>query len=647
MRVSPFVTPVAKIRDILSTEKGIIFAVGAVTAVVQTLLVREVFAVVSGNELVIGVMLAVWLAATAAGSVLGGRIPTFRLNSILTGLLLLYIAGMTGIRAIRLLLLPGESLTPLLLLLMLFICEAPVAAMGGYVFGKLAKRDLGSYIYRWEQAGTLTGLMVLSLAIMAFVPNFPIAAGVGLLIVPLLKGAVWRYCGVVLLALFLISDPWTAAWKYPLPVDRIIYAHEGETAQATVDGQRITYVNGSLYATAYATPAIEQAVHTPLGMHPHPHDVLIVNSAGHLAEARKYEDADVRCIRTDRLINDTCCPYGKLESVERWHPFDAVVLGCGMPDNAATSRFFTRTFFSRMHGLVGDSGVFSFTLPFQTEYSDRQDQLMRDIIVSTLASVFRYVKILPGEGFTFVASDADYPLPDTCRVANDYFENMILAGLTRERIEAANRPPKLHHTHTAAHPRLLLASLDRYMQQFKVERWMFIALPVVLVLLLLPAVRWSMETVSIGSSGFCTGIYSVALILLYQSTYGTVYAQLSLLLLFLSAGFTAGCFVRKFPLSDPLLGLVLGGSLLLLALLDTPPAPLFFIGNAAAGFLTSAQFVTRKKTSAGVLYAADCAGGVLGMALASTILIPLAGITAVAAGIMVIKAGVAAVVRVR
>jgi hypothetical protein len=183
------------------------------------------------------------------------------------------------------------------------------------------------------------------------------------------------------------------------------------------------------------------------------------------------------------------------------------------------------------------------------------------------------------------------------------------------------------------------------MEKFKVARWMFIALPVLLALLLLPAIRPSMETVSIGSSGFCTGIYSIALILLYQSVYGTVYAQLSLLLLALSAGFAAGCFVHKFPLSDWAIGLALGGSLLALAHLDAPPAPLFFFGNAAAGFLTSAQFVTRRKTPAARLYAADCAGGVLGMALASTILIPLAGMAAVAIGMIAVKTAVGAAAR--
>ena len=116
MRKNPFVTALRPLRDFSHAERGAVFAAGAFTAAMQTLLVREVFAVVSGNELIIGIMLAVWLAATALGSVLGGRIPASRLNHLLIGLLLFCFIGMTGIRASRLMLMPGESLAPHFLL---------------------------------------------------------------------------------------------------------------------------------------------------------------------------------------------------------------------------------------------------------------------------------------------------------------------------------------------------------------------------------------------------------------------------------------------------------------------------------------------------------------------------------------------------
>jgi hypothetical protein len=61
------------------------------------------------------------------------------------------------------------------------------------------------------------------------------------------------------------------------------------------------------------------------------------------------------------------------------------------------------------------------------------------------------------------------------------------------------------------------------------------------------------------------------------------------------------------------------------------------MGNAITGFCAAAQFVTRKTTPTPLLYAADCAGGVLGMALAATVILPLVGIPMVAGGIVLIK----------
>ncbi len=627
-------------QNIAGKDKRIIFAAGAFTAVSQTLFVRETLAVVSGNELVIGILLAVWLSATALGSVLGGKLSFVRMNVILVFLTFFCFFGFTGIRAVRLFLMPGESPSLPVILCAVTVCEAPLDRAGGYVFGALAKKIGGSGIYRWEQAGSLAGLAVLSAAIAAFVPNFVIAAAVSLVILFAIDDMVGRIITAALTAIFVLSDHTSSAWKYPLRVQEITYTPEGEVARAVVDGKKITFVNGSLYSAGYSIPAVEQAVHTPLGMHPGVRKVLIINSAGHLEEARKYRGAEILCIRTDHLFNDAFCQYGTLKEAQKQGPFDVVVMGGSVPDNAASSRFFTHAFFTNIRRLTGDSGIFSFTMPFNTEYSDQRQQRMRDVIVYTLMSVYRYIRILPGEGFTFTASDIDYTFPEVCKVENNYYNNLILAGLTAERINEANKPPVFHSLHTPARPLLLAASLDWYIERLKAERWILIALPFFLVMLLMPSGRWSVEALSVGSSGLCAGVYSVAIILLYQSVYGTVYSRLSLLMLFLAAGFTAGCFVRKLPFSDLLIGGALGGSLLALSLCETPPAPFFFIGNAAAGFLTAGQFVTRRSTPPGVLYAADCMGGVPGMALASTLMIPVFGASVVAAGIIIIKTAV-------
>ena len=129
----------------------------------------------------------------------------------------------------------------------------------------------------------------------------------------------------------------------------------------------------------------------------------------------------------------------------------------------------------------------------------------------------------------------------------------------------------------------------------------------------------------------------MGLLLVYQSTYGALYSRVSLLLVALAAGFAFGALVKKLPLSDAAVGLYCAGTLALLAVVPNPPAMLFYALHAGAGVLGGAQIVSRKNTGLGELYAADLFGGAVGMALCSTVLVPLMGIVPVAAGIGVLK----------
>ena len=142
---------------------------------------------------------------------------------------------------------------------------------------------------------------------------------------------------------------------------------------------------------------------------------------------------------------------------------------------------------------------------------------------------------------------------------------------------------------------------------------------------------------SVCTTGLALGAYSVGLLLVYQSTYGALFSRVSLLLMALAAGFALGALVKKFPLSDVAVGLYCGGTLALLACLPNPPAILFYMFHAGAGVLGGAQIVSRKNSGLGKLFAADLFGGAVGMALCSTVLVPLVGIVPLAAGIAVVK----------
>jgi spermidine synthase len=128
--------------------------------------------------------------------------------------------------------------------------------------------------------------------------------------------------------------------------------------------------------------------------------------------------------------------------------------------------------------------------------------------------------------------------------------------------------------------------------------------------------------------------------ILYQSLYGNLYSEIALLLLALYAGFVSGSRIRRLPHSDLWLGVYALATFFLLTLVSHPPVILFVMCHMGIGILGAGQFVVQEKTSPSMLYAADLLGGVFGMALSSTVLIPVLGIVPVALGLCALKVAI-------
>jgi spermidine synthase len=642
------------------------FATGLAAAAVQLVFLREYLSIFSGNELVIGVVLALWLLATAVGSYAGSRIdihneklfPFLYVAAIILGILLL--------RASRLLFQPGVMIPPWAITLIVLFTQSDAAFFGGFTFGILSRRGEGKRLYFLENGGAVAGLLLVSMCLVTRVSNGMIAAGALLLFSILtcgygsigflysfvkkngrsgrLWGPVLLFPGMIVLVVgFMLVDPISIHWKYPRKVDRIMNGFEGEVAIAS-DGA--VFLNTTLYRADMPLPSIEQAVHVPAAMHAGAlRNALVIGNAGQMKELKKYAGLSVECLETEPLLAGNGCACGAIETHKTGRTYDLVLLGSGMPSTGQSCRFYTLQFFKKMRTLTGDSGVFSFTLPLGENYLSPEEQRLKDLLQATLARAFRFVEVVPGEGYTFAASDRWLPWPVSPLAHTDYLEAYTLAALTSERVAAANEIRDSLRISTIDKPRALLLAQAQWLGLFRFPLMVLVA---VLIIVLIIAIVISPKTkaaLSVGTSGFAAGVYSVALLLVYQFTYGTLYSRIALLMIALTAGFTLGSRVKRFPWSDAAIGLYAALTLILLVTLPFPPLALFFACHAGIGFLTGAQFVTRHGTSWGGLYAIDLAGGVFGMALCSTLLVPYFGVVAVAVGIGILK-GSAAIVNV-
>ncbi len=224
----------------------------------------------------------------------------------------------------------------------------------------------------------------------------------------------------------------------------------------------------------------------------------------------------------------------------------------------------------------------------------------------------------------------------------------LSAVLTPDRLADMQRATAATATvNTDFNPVLYYHHLMHWMSQFR-ERYGLWAIVLVCGFAAY-LVRTRAVPFAIFASGFAASALEVVLLLGFQMLCGSVYRQVGVIITLFMAGLAVGAFAatRYRPISNriPLAGLALGIALLAAILpaglksLEHAPVP---IVRAAIALLTlvlasmvGMEFPLATRTifrdvagTASRLYTADFTGACLGALLASTLLIPLLGVTA-------------------
>jgi hypothetical protein len=615
---------------------SIVFATGFTASAGQVIFVRESFSVFSGNELVLGLLLGVWIASTATGSYYGQRFTIRNTGLFALSVLIAFCAGLYGLRAIRLFLHPGQSVSPVAIMFFLFVTESVPGFLGGFAFGCLSQKHVGSSVYRLENTGSIAGLLFVSILIQFGTPDFIIMGSSLLILLPyILTKKLISAVAMVTIAAFILFDPVSLQWKYPFAVNRIIYGREGEIVFSK--NREITTLNNTLYRVEIPLPQLEQAVHIPILSHPNPRKVLVINNTGHLNELSKYSGFKVTNLESEPAFTETNSIIKSPETYKSSEKFDVILLGSGMPVSIGSSRFYSLSFFKHIHNLTSDSGIFSFTLPFNSSYLSETDRKLKSVIISTLKKEFKFVKIFPGEGYTFVASDKVFNFPSSCKIPTEYLESYILPSVTEQQIISANESPLISPVSTFDHPLVLTLGIQKYLDSFHLSQQIFIITILILFTMAIIFLFRRPAFLSIATSGFTTAVYSVIILILFQSCYGQLYSEISFLMIFLTAGFVAGSNIKKLPFSDLVISIYAPLSIGLLIVVTNPPLWQFLLFMFAMGLLGGAQFVSIKENRTGILNAADLMGGVGGMIVGPIFLIPVFGIVETVLLIFVIK----------
>ncbi len=638
-----------------------LFASGFASPLIQCLLLREFLATISNNEIILGIFFAVWLLFSGLGSYVGNRFGPYNIRRFV---LLFCIASIGGLYSIRLspaLFDPGVTIAPLMLVLLFMVAVFGVSFLTGYIFGITSRHYTPKRfpIYLYENFGSLLGAVLAYWLTILEAANilFLLCACWALLLCYLLfywnrSARYYLQVGLLLCAAIIgtfvlnAQDFVTASIKYAGPVKKIIYSREGEIGFIAENRDTTLLLNNVLYRSSLDKQWIEQAIHIPAAQREHLSRVLVVFNRGHAQELTKYPHVATEYIETLPHFVDRRSTIVAPEQFAAEFTYDIIYCGASLPHTIASSRFYTKTFFKKMKELLTSQGVLTFTLPFTESYMPPKEERVYNTLGATMKAVFPRVLVFPGNGVTtFMGSNYPLHIPDTIAIENDFVNSQILPAITEEKIKQANTFSDKAPCNTKMRPIILLFALQHWMKVYGYSTLIFIGLMALVFILWLWLLPKKNTLLSVFSSGLVTGVFSVGVIVLYQGNYGSLYAEITLLLVALNAGFVAGSFCKAFPHSDLWIALFCVAVLSGLAYYSSPPKILFLLCNGGIGFLSAAQFVTRTKVSYALLNSADLVGGVFGMALSATIILPMAGIIPACVGMFVIKIVVGLIVQ--
>ena len=398
--------------------------IGFSAVIGQIILMRELIVVFNGNEMSLGILLAVTLPPT---------IWALRASKSLFQTV------------------PGELVGPAPMLLASLVCLSLFCLLSGALFVAAARmleieravspRIAAASAYLLEAAGSGMGGILASIVLLRFLDSFQIATIVSLLnlfmaavlLIPMRRSRLAALAAsTALLTIFLLvyvappldRQSQQRIWQgfHLVATGDSIYGNLAVTQTGSI---RSIYSNGVLLANAPDEAAAEEAVHYALLEHPGPKNLLLIGGGvnGSVAQALRhptvqridYVELDPALIAITRQF----FPAQQSNSDPRVHihfsdgrhylktsaaAFDAIILNVPDPQTAQLNRFYTVEFFRSARAHLAPGGLLALELRSSEESIDPDLAEFLRCIQRTLNQVFPYVVAIPGDTIHFFAA---------------------------------------------------------------------------------------------------------------------------------------------------------------------------------------------------------------------------------------------------
>lgn len=693
-----------------------LLALGFAAACGQAALLREAMAAAGGSELAWGAVLGAWLLAMGAGAWRGAGRRSAAAGAGALLVIALSLAGAVLLRAAPALqgATAGEATGALRSAWLWLLAVAPAAAAGGYAFAALAGGTDPARAYAAESAGALLGGATFTFALSSAGSIAALAVAGGVAAAALLAARGARAAAVAALlagagAAFPLAEAGARlGWRWAaLPGELAAWR---ESRQQRLEASRGTpvalYGDGALLGTFPDPFGAARRAHLLMLLHERPERVLAVGAAasGALPALLAHPVARLDVVEDDAaLLRVLPAWYGPemaaaladrrvaaragdpVRAVARGGPWDLVLLLDSDPTSLRRGRTRTVEFMRGCARALAPGGIVVVRVGAGDTYLGGAGGRLVATLAATLAAVFPAVVAVPGEEVLLVAAAASADVAvDPAVLAERWRGRGVAAGsfaatalpalldpgraaalagflaaapaapTRRERPVAVLAATALHEARSA--PALGLAASWWERRGGAALAAVFAGLA---VLIALAGCRRRLAGLAAGAAvGFVSMGWWLLLLAAWQSTLGSVYAEVGALSAAFMAGVVAGCAWgrRDAAGTGRLLTALLAG--VAVSLLLAAGAPLHFPRVACvpllllAGASTGAAFPgvallaggAAPALGAGRGFAADEAGAAAGALVVGLAALPVAGMRATAAGLAAVGAAAAVAV---
>ena len=358
---------------------------------------------------------------------------------------------------------PGEGLgfgpifySSLLILLPVTLPLGALFTYGCKLYSQYIRKDVSSIgkVYVLESIGAIIGGLLMTFLLIQYLNSFEIAFIISLTNTLISTFLLWPKSGfskaAFQKALWILSILLSFLFAYSLLPQTSNSIHQSSihsqwknlnvihnensiygNITITKRGEQFTFFTNGIPSITTPVPdiaSIEDFIHFSMLSHEKPESVLILSggAGGMIHEVLKYPVTQVNYVELDplllKLVQNFSTPLTQSELSDKrvkihytdgrffvkgtQDRFDIIFIGLSAPQELQTNRLFSVEFFATAKRKMNPNGIIVLTLPGSLTYISPELRDLNGCILDTLKSVYRSVKIIPGDVNLYLASDS-------------------------------------------------------------------------------------------------------------------------------------------------------------------------------------------------------------------------------------------------